>query len=337
MLSRSPGASRSCWPQRRTRSEIVCDTDGHICQLLARACQHDPKGVAFHADYPTFHQDLRARHLWLRRWGKESADRLSEDPEWFDSRAAGWWVWGISSWIGGGWCQAVGDRTVDKRPLAKTKAGGQGVQMQRENLPVDKRPLVHANGGGPGVQVQRTGVPDTIPRVTSWPGGSGVQAQRTVVPWDKRPQVDSGGLGGRGVQAQRQRTPDKIPSLGIKPGGRGVQAQRDELAPEIGTGERLRGWFDHLAQRLARVVVLNRSWEVESFASDNAVTFYLWGVLLLSVGDGGPAAVRWILRSAMRPCVVCGGRRDAGHNLPADTALCGSCWNKQRASERRPC
>ena len=76
---------------------------------------------------------------------------------------------------------------------------------------------------------------------------------------------------------------------------------------------------------------------VESFASDNAVTFYLWGVLLLSVGAGGPAAVRWILRSAMRPCVVCGGRRDAGHNLPADTALCGSCWNKQRASERRPC
>ena len=229
------------------RREIVCDTDGHIVNFW-RALRNDPDGVAFHADYPTFHQDLRARHLWLRRWGKESADRLSEDPEWFDSRAAGWWVWGISSWIGGGWCQAVGDRT-DKRPLAKPKGGGQGVQVQRENLPVDKRPLVHANGGGPGVQVQRTGLPDSIPRVTSWPGGNGVQVQRTVLPWDKRPQVDSGGLGGRGVQAQRQRTPDKIPS------------QRDELVPEIGTGERLRGWFDQLAQRLARVVVLNRSWE----------------------------------------------------------------------------
>ena len=249
------------------RREIVCDTDGHIVNFW-RALRNDPAGVALHVDYPTFHQDLRARHLWLRRWGKENDDRLSEDPEWFDSRAAGWWVWGISSWIGGGWCQAVGDRT-DKRPLAKPKDGGQDVQVQRENLPVDKRPLVHANGGRPGVQVQRTGLPDSIPRVTSWPGGNGVQAQReslpsdrhpmasptgggrgvqaqrTGLPWDKRPQVDSRGLGGRGVQAQRQRTEDK----------------RDDLALEVGTGERLSNWFHHLAQRLARVVVLNRSWE----------------------------------------------------------------------------
>ena len=43
--------------------------------------------------------------------------------------------------------------------------------------------------------------------------------------------------------------------------GVGVQAQRFELEGEIGTGERLIPWFQALAQRLARVVVLNRDWK----------------------------------------------------------------------------
>ena len=43
--------------------------------------------------------------------------------------------------------------------------------------------------------------------------------------------------------------------------GVGVQAQRFELEGEIGTGERLIPWFNALAQRLARVVVLNRDWK----------------------------------------------------------------------------
>ena len=61
------------------RREIVCDTDGHIVNFW-RALRNDPAGVAFHADYPTFHQDLRARHLWLRRWGKERVDSPGRAP-----------------------------------------------------------------------------------------------------------------------------------------------------------------------------------------------------------------------------------------------------------------
>ena len=231
------------------RREIVCDTDGHICNFW-RALQHDPKGVARHADYPTFHQDLRARHLWLRRWGQDNAERVASDAEFFDVRAAGWWVWGISSWIGGGWCQAAGDReVVDKRPLASPNGGGKGVQAQRDGLPPDRRPLASPTGGGRGVQAQRRDVPDSIPKVACFVGGQGVQAQRLSMPWDKRPQVDSRALGGRGVQVQRQGSP------GAWPG------PRETPAPVIGTGERLMEWFDALAQQLARVVVLNRSWE----------------------------------------------------------------------------
>ncbi len=29
---------------------------------------------------------------------------MKTDPDYFDPKIAGWWVWGISQWIGSGWC-----------------------------------------------------------------------------------------------------------------------------------------------------------------------------------------------------------------------------------------
>ncbi len=142
------------------RTEIVCDTSGLVCNVW-RAMKSDPEGVAREADYPTIHQDLTARQRWLMEWARENAVRLSEDPDYHDVRAAGWWAWGASSWVGSGWC-LTGD--------------------------------------------------------------------------EKRPRVPDGG-------------------------GLGVQAHRTALEGEIGTGERLMPWFRALAQRLARVVVLNRDWK----------------------------------------------------------------------------
>ena len=92
--------------------EVVCDKDGLICNFW-RALKNDPEATAHWADYPTIHQDLTARHKWLRRWAREHASQLVEDAEYFDAKAAGWWVWGISLWIGGGWCSGDGD---DRRP-----------------------------------------------------------------------------------------------------------------------------------------------------------------------------------------------------------------------------
>ena len=107
------------------RSEIVCDTNGFICNFW-RAVSADPESVAEAADYPTIHQDLAARHIWLRKWGDENAHRLQEDPRYFDVEAAGWWVWGISMWIGSGWC-SVDEHIPEKRPFIV----GQGVNAQR--------------------------------------------------------------------------------------------------------------------------------------------------------------------------------------------------------------
>ena len=59
---------------------------------------------------PTIHHDLTARHRWLKEWAEANAAKLSGDPHFYDVKAAGWWVWGRSIWIGTGWGVSVGDR-----------------------------------------------------------------------------------------------------------------------------------------------------------------------------------------------------------------------------------
>ena len=92
--------------------EIVCDLDGGIANFW-RAVEDDPEAVAYWADHPTLHQDLTARHRWLKSWLAQHAEALSLDPHYYDAKVAGWWVWGISLWIGGGWCSV----DTDQRPM----------------------------------------------------------------------------------------------------------------------------------------------------------------------------------------------------------------------------
>ena len=194
--------------------EIICDTDGGLCNFWRATAFADPEEVAYWVDWPTIHQDLTARHRWLRGWLAEHSSRLSEDPEFYDAKAAGWWVWGISLWIGGGWCRDLDDR----RPLVQGHSGGQRVAAQ---VVSDKRPYVHDRLGGSGVAAQR----DKIPHVGTRTGGRGVSSQR-----------------------------DQIPHVASERGGQGVAAQRARRRDLV-------DWFTALRDRLAGVVVLNRSWE----------------------------------------------------------------------------
>ena len=172
------------------RREVVCDTDGLICNFW-RALTAEPTAVARHADYPSIHQDLTARHKWLREWSSENAARLSEDPGYYDVKAAGWWVWGISLWIGGGWCAA----SAEKKPHMGFKPGGRGVSAQRDQIP-----LIQNKPAGRGVAVQRGDLPDVRPHI-------------------------------------------------------------DEESGDYVLGERLLPIFEQLANRMHKVIVLNRSWE----------------------------------------------------------------------------
>ena len=119
--------------------EIVCDKDSLLVNFW-RAMQADAEAVAASADYPSFHDDLTARHRELIRWGRENTERIQDDPRFYDIEMAGWWAWGKSLWIGGQWAdigqdEPTGDGQI---PLVKGSGqGGHGVSMSRKKLPTD--------------------------------------------------------------------------------------------------------------------------------------------------------------------------------------------------------
>ncbi len=84
------------------RIETVNDLDCFIANFW-RAVKADPDAVSHWADEPVNEADLHARHLWLVN-RDEFREKMKTDPEYFDPKIAGWWVWGISCWIGSGWC-----------------------------------------------------------------------------------------------------------------------------------------------------------------------------------------------------------------------------------------
>lgn len=118
--------------------ETINDLDGFVANFW-RALRADPDAVAHHADWPVNENDLHARHAWLVGQKDSLQERLEGDPEFHDAKVAGWWVWGMALWIGGGFCSGEGPwRVVDGR-LVKGDAG-QGVQ----------RKLVHLGDAGRG-------------------------------------------------------------------------------------------------------------------------------------------------------------------------------------------
>lgn len=262
--------------------EIICDKNSLVSNfwrsMQACACQ-----VAGYADYPTYHDDLTARHRWLIHWAMTHSDQVRDDPDFHCPKAAGWWAWGQSNWIGGGFCdyEKLGNQQI---PHFNPGAGGKGVQAQRSEIPDpgDTRPKLYMPGYGQGCQVWRN-PPDAgdgkIPWFNSIRGGRGVNVQRETLPAvDGRRPCLGGNYGvacGKGCQVTRSNLPvsDKRPIVYELGAGRGVQVGRtfkrpgfysqdaEQTEQTIGNGERLLPWFQAMQQRLAKVAVLNRDWE----------------------------------------------------------------------------
>lgn len=95
------------------RTETVNDLDCFIANFW-RATQADPEAVAKWADWPVNEADLHARHRWLVGQIPEHREKIKTDPDYFDAKIAGWWVWGLSQWIGDGWADG---KLEQKRPL----------------------------------------------------------------------------------------------------------------------------------------------------------------------------------------------------------------------------
>lgn len=155
------------------RVETVNDKDAYLANFW-RAIQAAPDEVTHHAAWPVNEADLHARHRWLVTTGKERVDRLVTDPEFFDAKVAGWWVWGLSLWIGDGWCQRP-----EWRGRANAARDARGIHKR----PEVKRPAI-ANGNGTGAGVHRGSL------------------------WKQKPDLSAGN--GRGIIG-KQRLTKKVP------------------------------------------------------------------------------------------------------------------------------
>jgi hypothetical protein len=109
--------------------ETVNDIDTYVANFW-RALSKDPDAVARYADWPVNEADLTARHQWLVNQG-EFRERMKTDPDYFDPKIAGWWVWGQSAWIGSGWCE-VCENVPRNRPHLSDK--GMGVHRRLPHL-----------------------------------------------------------------------------------------------------------------------------------------------------------------------------------------------------------
>jgi site-specific DNA-adenine methylase len=112
-------------------TETVNDLDCYLTNFW-RAVQFDPTATAAYADWPVNEADLLARHRWLDAQA-EFRERIRRDPEYFDARIAGWWVWGLCAWIGSGWCRQRGDGDQSEQ-LPHLGNAGMGINRKLPHL-----------------------------------------------------------------------------------------------------------------------------------------------------------------------------------------------------------
>jgi DNA adenine methylase len=113
--------------------ETVNDADGFIANFW-RALRDDPEQVAYWADQPVNENDQHAVHAWLVGQRDGLTRRLEGDPDWYDAKVAGRWVWGICCWIGSGWCSGNGPWRVVDGQLVHLGNEGRGVHRKRVHL-----------------------------------------------------------------------------------------------------------------------------------------------------------------------------------------------------------
>ncbi len=181
---------------------------------------------------------------------------MRNDPDYFDAKIAGWWVWGQCLWIGGGWCQ---NRTTSATPdtngrpslsfqngvIQKSLRNGRGsATMHAKGLNCKR---VKLSGLGVGVGVHSEGPGEQLPDISGEGGASGR------------------GIHGSGV---RERLPDISGNHGAA-NGRGIMKAEWSQRPALSEGDRgcenrrefLLEWFKLLQDRFRNVRVCCGHWK----------------------------------------------------------------------------
>ncbi len=131
VLLARPGASGR-------RVETINDADGWLVNTW-RAIQLAPDDVAAAASGPVTEIDYHARLAWLQeRRTPELVSWLEGDPEVFDAKAAGWWLYVAACGIGDPWgpgpWRVVGGHLADTRKLPHLGDAGRGVNRELPHL-----------------------------------------------------------------------------------------------------------------------------------------------------------------------------------------------------------
>lgn len=253
------------------RIETVNDLDCYVANFW-RATQLAPDEVAKWADWPVNEIDLHARHRWLVDQA-EFRERMRSDPEYFDARVAGWWVWGICQWIGGGWCAEsnwnsevrLAHGSKAKHATSRPNLQPQGVHRKGEFTAThQKRPSLGKGGRG----IARTSADWSVtPNLGGSRGaaGSGIHASGLPkkMPFLSAGSGDVAGVHSKGVTAPRGRltaTESRRPELKVSHGVHSKMVKMDR-----GTNSRMQGpvfaWMNALAERLRRVRVCCGDWK----------------------------------------------------------------------------
>lgn len=225
------------------RIETVNDLDCFVANFW-RAVAADPEGVARFADWPINEVDLHARHRWLVAQS-EFRERMIADPEFFDAKVAGWWVWGLCQWIGSGWCSAGS--------LPTTPNGTE------RSATLEKRPIMARGGRG----VHGTGQLPHLAGNSDGQAGRGAHSSNIerIVP-DQLPQLrGDSGAAGSGIHASG--LSKQIPYL--KSDGQGIsrrlpKSDAGTLSRRAATGDAITEWMLALQARLRRTRVACGDW-----------------------------------------------------------------------------
>jgi hypothetical protein len=115
--------------------ETINDINAHVSNFW-RAVRAEPDAVARYADGAVNEADLHARHAWLVAGAPAHRERMLSEPDYFDAKIAGWWVWGLCAWIGHGWCEP-GRKASRQIPVLSVvnSGGGNGVHASSARLP----------------------------------------------------------------------------------------------------------------------------------------------------------------------------------------------------------
>lgn len=220
--------------------ETVNDRDGFVANLW-RAIQHAPDEVAHWCDWPVNEADLHARHKWLVVKGAPLLERLIDDPDFYDAKIAGWWCWGVCTWIGNGWCHK------DER-----------VQKQK------RRPELN-NANGRGVHAAGKTAPDRcLPKVGTPGHGIHAPSRRGDEPQKRRPYLSNPGMGVHippiGKMPRNARGATGVISVAPPDGKKPLTHRNKGVHKDSVRGEGLLELFADLSARLRHVRVCCGDW-----------------------------------------------------------------------------